>query len=349
MEFSDLSEFDFDLPEELIAKHPVAQRDKSRLLYMGRTSSLLREEPEFINIKEYLRPGDVLIVNSTRVSKRRVFLKTPNGRRHEALFLNASSDGIWKVLLRNAKKLKVGDILIDEVSERFSFLVFGREEEFTLLRASDEFHETSFESVGKIPIPPYFKRQSDAEDEIRYQTVYSKSLGSIAAPTAGLHFTPELISDLRNFGVEFLDLELRVGYGTFQPIVESNFAEKKLHEEYFHLSRETVSRLDLAKSENRRIISVGTTTLRALESSYDPVQKKFREGESSTRLFLQPEDSILSCEGLITNFHLPQSSLLLLVSAFSSKEKVMDAYRFAIQRRFRFFSYGDAMLILDPG
>ncbi|PJZ65862.1 tRNA preQ1(34) S-adenosylmethionine ribosyltransferase-isomerase QueA [Leptospira wolffii] len=348
MKISDLSEFDFELPEELIAKFPAPERDRSRLLCIGRTRSFLTEEKEFLEIRKYLRKGDVLVANSTRVSKRRVFLRTKAGRRHEALFLSEVEPGIWKALVRNSKKLKPEEILQDEVVAGFSFKLVGRSEEFSLLQASPEFREESFEQIGRIPIPPYFKRESGPEDEIRYQTVYSRALGSVAAPTAGLHFTSGLISDLKNSGIEFLDLELRVGYGTFQPIGENHFAEKRLHEERFLLPEYTVFRLNLAKKEKRRILSVGTTTLRALESSYDPISDSFRMGEGETTLFLQPGDPVRSCDGLITNFHLPQSSLLLLVSAFAGKENILNAYRFAIEHKFRFFSYGDAMLILDP-
>ncbi|TGK03970.1 tRNA preQ1(34) S-adenosylmethionine ribosyltransferase-isomerase QueA [Leptospira semungkisensis] len=348
MKFTDLSEFDFELPEEQIAKFPASKRDQSRLLVIGRTKDFLTEEAEFTSILKYLKRGDVLVANHTRVSKRRVFLVTSTGRRHESLFLSEVQPGVWKTLLRNSKKLKIGDTLFDEVSRNFSFSVIGKQEEFTLVQAGTEWNEESFEKVGRTPIPPYFKRESSSEDDIRYQTVYSKNLGSVAAPTAGLHFTPELISKLQSNEIEFLDLELRVGYGTFQPLTEEHFSQKKLHEEFFLMPERTTQILNQAKKENRRIIAVGTTTLRALEASYQKEKNEFKVGEGSTTLFLQPGDPIQSCEGLITNFHLPESSLLLLVSAFSEKNRMMDAYRYAVQKGFRFFSYGDSMLILDP-
>ncbi|PJZ76375.1 tRNA preQ1(34) S-adenosylmethionine ribosyltransferase-isomerase QueA [Leptospira neocaledonica] len=348
MEFQDLSDFDFELPEDQIAKFPAVQRDKSRLLVLGRTQDFLKEETEFSKILDYLREGDVLVANATRVSKRRVFLVTKTERRHEAMFLSEIEPGVWKTLIRNSKKLKLGDILSDEASGKFQLSVERKEEEFTILRSETPLDENSFETIGRTPIPPYFKRESNSEDDVRYQTVYSKNLGSVAAPTAGLHFTPELLEELKNRKIEFLKLELKVGYGTFQSLSEDHFANKKLHEEEFDLPSETTELLNSAKKNGKRIISVGTTTLRALESAYDPNDKTFRAGEGKTRLFLQPEDSILSCEGLITNFHLPQSSLLLLVSAFAEKEKILKAYKFAIEQKFRFFSYGDSMLILDP-
>lgn len=348
MEFQDLSDFDFELPEDQIAKFPAAKRDKSRLLVLGRTQDFLQEETEFSEILKYLREGDVLVANATRVSKRRVFLTTKTGRRHEAMFLSELEPGIWKTLTRNSKKLKLGDTLSDEATGKFLFSVGRKEEEFTIFQSETPLDENSFETIGRTPIPPYFKRESTSEDDVRYQTVYSQNLGSVAAPTAGLHFTPELLEELKKRNIEFLKLELKVGYGTFQTLNEDHFANKKLHEEEFDLPLETKNVLDFAKKNGKRIISVGTTTLRALESAYDPSTKTFKSGEGKTRLFLQPEDSILSCEGLITNFHLPQSSLLLLVSAFAEKEKILKAYKFAIEQNFRFFSYGDSMLILDP-
>ncbi len=348
MELSDLSEFDFNLPEEQIAKFPVSKRDSSRLLIIGRKQLFRKEEPEFTGILKYLKSGDVLVANSTRVSKRRVFVVTETGRKHEVLFLSEIEPGLWKTLVRNSKKLKEGDKVRDQTSGIFSFIIRGKTEEFVLLEADSNFQENSFEGIGQIPIPPYFKRESSSEDDIRYQTVYSKSLGSVAAPTAGLHFTPELISQLQTAGIEFLDLELKVGYGTFQPLTQDHFSKKKLHEEFFELPLKSVSELNKAKKEGRRIISVGTTTLRALETAYDLETKTFKEGEGKTSLFLQPGDTIHSCEGLLTNFHLPQSSLLLLVSAFSNPENIMSAYRYAVEQGFRFFSYGDSMLILDP-
>ncbi|EIE01264.1 tRNA preQ1(34) S-adenosylmethionine ribosyltransferase-isomerase QueA [Leptospira licerasiae] len=348
MEFQDLSDFDFELPEDQIAKFPAAKRDKSRLLVLGRTREFLKEETEFSKILNYLIEGDVLVANATRVSKRRVFLVTETGRRHEAMFLSETEPRVWKTLTRNSKKLKLGDTVSDEATGNFLFTVERKEEEFTFFRAEIQLDENSFELIGRTPIPPYFKRESTTEDDVRYQTVYSKNLGSVAAPTAGLHFTPELLEELKNRNIEFLKLELKVGYGTFQSLSEDHFTNKKLHEEEFDLPSQTAELLNLAKKNGKRIISVGTTTLRALESAYDPDTKTFRSGEGKTRLFLQPEDSILSCEGLITNFHLPKSSLLLLVSAFAEKEKILKAYEFAIARNFRFFSYGDSMLILDP-
>ncbi|EQA35908.1 S-adenosylmethionine:tRNA ribosyltransferase-isomerase [Leptospira inadai serovar Lyme str. 10] len=346
MEIQDLSEFSFDLPENQIAKHPSSRRDESRLLVLDRKEDTLLEEVSFASVRNHLKKGDVLIANTARVSKRRVYLKTISGRRHEALFLSGGNDNIWKALIRNSKKLKEGTPLVAEESASLEFIVLNKEEEFTFLKCTSDFREEDFESIGKIPIPPYFKRESSEEDSIRYQTVYAKNLGSVAAPTAGLHFTTELLSEIRNAGIDFVELELRVGYGTFQPLSQEHFREKKLHEESYFISTEVSEILNSAKEAGRRIVSVGTTTLRALESSYDPQTRRFRAGEDTTRLFLQPGDRISSCDGLITNFHLPESSLLLLVCAFAGKERVLSAYRYAVKNGFRFFSYGDAMLLL---
>ncbi|WP_039948860.1 tRNA preQ1(34) S-adenosylmethionine ribosyltransferase-isomerase QueA [Leptospira fainei] len=346
MEIQDLSEFSFDLPEDQIAKHPSSRRDGSRLLVLDRKRNALLEEVSFTSVRKYLKKGDVLIANAARVSKRRVYLKTISGRRHESLFLSRGEGNIWKTLIRNSKKLREGTSLRSEESDSFEFIVLHKKEEFTFLKCKPDFREEDFEIIGKIPIPPYFKRESSEEDSIRYQTVYAKNLGSVAAPTAGLHFTPELLSEIRNAGIDFVELELRVGYGTFQPLSPEHFREKKLHEESYFISSEVSEVLNSAKKTGRRIISVGTTTLRALESLYDPEAERFRAGEGTTRLFLQPGDRISSCDGLITNFHLPESSLLLLVCAFAGKEQVLSAYRHAVRKGFRFFSYGDAMLLL---
>ncbi|PJZ70913.1 tRNA preQ1(34) S-adenosylmethionine ribosyltransferase-isomerase QueA [Leptospira perolatii] len=346
MDFQELSDFQFELPEDQIAKNPASSRDQSKLLVLDRSNGEKLEEKSFDCILKYLVSGDVLVVNNTKVSKRRVYLLSSSGRRHEALFLGQDRNANWKALVRNSRKLKIGEILRDEKTGSISFILCGKEKENVLLSAPSEFTEETFDRIGQTPIPPYFKRESTEEDDIRYQTVYARGLGSVAAPTAGLHFTPELIKRCKDSGIQFLELELKVGYGTFQPLTEENFQSKSLHEESYFLPEQTASKLNQARAQNRRIISVGTTTLRVLETAYDPSLKMFRAGEGKSTLFLQPEDRIESSDGLITNFHLPQSSLLLLVCAFAKKEWVLSAYKYAISNHFRFFSYGDAMLIL---
>ncbi|MDV6237337.1 tRNA preQ1(34) S-adenosylmethionine ribosyltransferase-isomerase QueA [Leptospira ellisii] len=344
MLFSDLNKFEFDLPEDKIARYPAAQRDESRLMVLDSGSNSIRIEPSFKNILGYLREGDVLIANHTKVSKRRVYLSAKD-RIHETMFLE-TENGIWKCKIRNSKKIKTGDVLLDRKTNSYSLTAIDKKEEFVFLKPESPLKEEDFDRIGEIPIPPYLKREANSEDEIRYQTLFAKTPGSIAAPTAGLHFSKRIFDELERKKIELYTLELSVGYGTFQPLTEENFLRKKLHREEFFLEETTAAALTKAKKEKRRIVSIGTTTLRALESSFLPETNSFQEGKGSTELFIQPEDVLRSCEGLITNFHLPGSSLLLLVSAFAGKGLLLDAYRKAISENFRFYSYGDAMLIL---
>ncbi|TGL75847.1 tRNA preQ1(34) S-adenosylmethionine ribosyltransferase-isomerase QueA [Leptospira yasudae] len=344
MLFEDLKEFEFDLPEERIARYPAAHRDESKLMILDVDSGEIKSEPSFKNIVSYLREGDVLVANHTKVSKRRVYLKTLL-RVHEAMFLE-EKEQLWKCKIRNSKKLKLGEELKDNRTQKLGFTVAKKEEEFVFLKPQRSLTEEDFQTIGEIPIPPYLKRDADAQDEIRYQTLFAKTPGSVAAPTAGLHFSEELFETLRQKKIQLCTLELKVGYGTFQPLTEENFQNQKLHREEFFLEEASVELLNAAKQEGRRILSIGTTTLRALESAYEPNTKTFRAGPGATELFIRPDDNLQSCEGLITNFHLPGSSLLLLVSAFAGKKLILDAYQKAIQEKFRFYSYGDAMLIL---
>ncbi|MBE8400183.1 tRNA preQ1(34) S-adenosylmethionine ribosyltransferase-isomerase QueA [Leptospira borgpetersenii] len=344
MLFEDLKEFEFTLSEERIARYPAANRDESRLMVLDVNVGNIFSESSFKNLVSYLKEGDVLVANHTKVSKRRVYLKTQI-RTHETMFLE-EKELLWKCKIRNSKKLKVGTKLSDEKTQRISFTVEKKEGEFVFLKPEQTLQEENFQQIGEIPIPPYFKRNPDPKDEIRYQTLFAKTPGSVAAPTAGLHFSESIFQTLKEKKIRFCTLELKVGYGTFQPLTEENFQNQKLHREEFFLEKSSTEILNLAKKEGRRIFSIGTTTLRALESAYDYATNSFRSGRGTTELFIQPEDRLKSCECLITNFHLPSSSLLLLVSAFAGKELVLKAYQKAIQEKFRFYSYGDAMLIL---
>ena len=338
-----LEEFQFDLEEDLIAKYPAHNREDSRLLSLDRVKGELKIEDKFSSIQDYLREGDILVFNNTRVSKRRVYLLTKSGRIHESIFLE-EREGSWYTLIRNSSKLRNGNILYD-TSGKIEFHFLRRSDGRNYLRPSKELTEDIFESIGSIPIPPYLKRKADSSDEVRYQTVFAKVPGSVAAPTAGLHFTESLNNTLLQKGIKILEITLRVGYGTFAPLQESQIQEKKLHKEEYHISEECAETLNEFKSKSR-IISVGSTTLRALESSFHKEDKRFIAGNHSTEIFLYPGDTIESIDGLITNFHLPGSSILLLVAAFASKELVMKAYNMAIQNKMRFYSYGDAMLII---
>jgi S-adenosylmethionine:tRNA ribosyltransferase-isomerase len=335
-------DFFFELPDELIARYPAPNREDSRLLVLNRTTKTIENFPSFRSIQDLLRPSDILVYNSTRVSKRRVFLRTTLGRVHECLFLEEEFFGRFRCLVRNSGKLKIGDYLYTEDTRHV--WQFDREGDVSFLQTEDFAGEAFFEEYGTIPIPPYLKRKAEEIDEDRYQTIFANQRGSVAAPTAGLHFSEELKADLQNQGVQFLDLCLNVGYGTFAPLEENQIQNKRLHKETFTIPQHTVLKLNQAKG-NSRIIAIGTTTLRALEACLDS-QGRFQAGDFSTEIFIWPGDVIRSIDGLITNFHLPESSLLMLVSAFAEKELVLQAYQAAVKERMRFFSYGDAMLIL---
>jgi len=343
----DLSKFNFHLPDELIARYPAEKRDESRLMVLDRKSKSIGFEEVFKNIENYLLPSDILVYNQTRVSKRRVYLKNKSGREFECIFLEKllqSGKEKWKCLIKNVRKLKIGEILFSN-DEQIYFTLNRDEVGDIFLFPSIPVSEEVFEKIGTIPIPPYLKRKAEESDVMRYQTIFATKPGSVAAPTAGLHFTDELKSKLQAKGIIFAEVELCIGYGTFSPLTEEQIRSKKLHEEEFFIPEKTLKLLNAAKGK-QRIISIGTTTLRTLESSYDRNTQQYTKSSGITNIFIQPGDSVESIDGLITNFHLPESSLLLLVAAFASENIVIEAYRKAIESKMRFYSYGDAMLIL---
>lgn len=342
-----LNEFDFHLPEEQIARFPAKNRDESRLLLVDKTNDRFWEAPFFRDIKEWVKPGDVFVYNETKVSYRRVYLQVPSGRIHESIFLEAE-DGesrIWTCILKNRAKLRIGEILSPVGFPNFSFRYEGKKDELSVLVSLESVTDNDFEIFGTIPIPPYLKRKVTEEDKVRYQTIFAKKSGSVAAPTAGLHFTDSLKMELQSIGAEFLPVELQVGYGTFRPLTAEQWQTKTLHKEKYEISEGTANRLNTARNEGRRIIAIGTTSLRVLETVFDSQQQKYKVGLGQTDIFLSPGDTINSVQGLITNFHLPKSSLLLLVSAFAKSRLVMNAYQYALQNQFRFYSYGDSMFL----
>lgn len=352
-----LAEFDFDLPEDRIAIRPTPRRGDSRLLLIDASTGEMQDR-SFAQLPEILRPKDLLVFNNTRVSKRRVRLRRQSGAQLEALFLVAMEESSWGVLLRGAAKLKEGEELLVAGSD--IRLRFGRGAPpdcgNSRLLAVDlagqpawktpDDAEAFFEKHGELPIPPYLGRTAEAEDLDRYQTVFAKQTASAAAPTAGLHFTKELLDRLAQAGVEQAELELIVGYGTFAPLSTQNFEANSLHKERYSISPETCAKF--AGCSGRRI-AVGTTTLRVIESEWRS-GCQLRPGPGSTTLFVRPPDRVQSVDALITNFHLPRSSLLLFVAAFLGPELTGRAYRHAVQAGYRFYSYGDAMLVLgrDP-
>lgn len=340
-----LKDYRFDLDPALIASYPCKNRDESRLMLVDAKTGSIDIQPYFHELINFLQPQDLMVFNSTRVEKRRVYLYTAIGRRHEALFLKPLPSGQdWQVMLRRPGKINNEQKLMARGSDIFFHLV-ERREKISILRSNRLVTEEDFDRMGCMPIPPYLKREAEELDNTRYQTVFARQPGSIAAPTAGLHFSERLLQDLQAKGIDSTELNLQVGYGTFSPIELEQWQQKKLHKEEYELSEETANQLNSARSSNKRIIAVGTTSLRALEASYNFAQQKFIMGKKDTELFITPGDRIHTANGLITNFHLPGSSLLLLVAAFAGKELILEAYQQAIRNRMRFFSYGDAMLI----
>ncbi|TGK86439.1 tRNA preQ1(34) S-adenosylmethionine ribosyltransferase-isomerase QueA [Leptospira montravelensis] len=344
-----LQEFDFNLPDEQIAKFPLENRDQSRLLVVNIGQSKFWEAPLFRDIQSLVRPGDVFVYNETKVSSRRVYLQVESGRIHESIFLESldPSEKSWLCILKNRAKLKLGEKLFPVGFNDYQFSYQGPKEELSILFSEIPISDSDFGIFGNIPIPPYLKRNVTEEDKIRYQTIFANRSGSVAAPTAGLHFTEELKENLNKKGAEFVPVELQIGYGTFRPLTPEQWESKTLHREKYFVSESTASKLNGARKEGRRIIAVGTTTLRVLETVFDSQLKKYKVGSSQTDIFLSPGDNIQSVQGLITNFHLPKSSLLLLVSAFANTQLVLDAYQYALQNGFRFYSYGDSMFLFQ--
>ncbi|GBF51952.1 S-adenosylmethionine:tRNA ribosyltransferase-isomerase [Leptospira ryugenii] len=347
MDLLDLEEYDFALPEEQIAKFPAEDRAASRLLCLDRSHAQIQEHSHFREIATYFKPGDILVYNETKVSKRRVFLHSKSERIHEAIFLKPLDElaSTWECILKFRRKLKLGDLLFLNSESSLHFRFEGKMGELSILKANRPLTEEDFEVFGNIPIPPYLKRLATEEDEIRYQTVFAKQPGSVAAPTAGLHFTEDLVALLQSAGIEFLPVQLKIGYGTFQGLTEEQLKSKSLHSEEYSLAPLVASRLTNAKRNGQRIIAIGTTSLRVLETVYEKESQIFHPGEGKTDIFLSPGDHILSIDGIITNFHLPKSSLILLVSTFAGKNLIKEAYGYALTNQFRFYSYGDAMFI----
>ena len=335
-------DFYFDLPEELIAQTPLENRQASRLMVLNRENETI-EHRQFTDISEYLQAGDVLVRNNTRVIPARLFgVKEETGAKVEVLLLQESEAG-WLCLVGNAKVVKEGTII--RFADCLSAKCVAVKEEG--LRVFVMAHEGNFyevlDEIGNVPLPPYIKEKLD--DKERYQTVYATIRGSAAAPTAGLHFTDELFSLLIEKGIKVCDITLHVGLGTFRPMKEERVEDHVMHEEFFSMSKETAEILNRAREEGHRIICVGTTSARTLEAVYQKYGR-FQEDYDATSIFLYPGIEVKAFDGLITNFHLPESTLLLLVSAFASTELIKKAYAEAIKERYRFFSFGDAMVIL---
>jgi S-adenosylmethionine:tRNA ribosyltransferase-isomerase len=346
-----LSEFDFDLPERLIAQAPPAQRGTSRLLFVDRGSGTW-EHRAISDLPELLRNGDLLVVNDSRVVPARLIgHRDPSGGRVECLLLRRLDDERWDVLMHPGQKMKPGTrarfgtlphVLVVDVLDQHTF---GRRT-VRLWREVGGSVDEAIDAIGHVPLPPYIRRPDSSADRERYQTVYARARGSVAAPTAGLHFTPALLDALALHGVERVAVTLHVGYGTFKPIRSAEIAEHTVDPEVFEVPAASAERIALAQDEGRRIVAVGTTTTRALEAVAADNAGRVTPASGEARLFIRPGFPFQVLGGLLTNFHLPQSSLFVLVCAFAGRDLALAAYRAAIAEGYRFYSYGDAMLIL---
>ncbi len=333
------SDFYYDLPQELIAQHPVTPRDAARLLVYDRQSKRI-EHKIFRDLPQFLRRGDVLVLNNTRVLPARIYgNKSDTGGRVEFLLHKRKSLTDWEVLCRPAKRLKKGS-QVEFSSELSATVLAVHDEGLADVRfAYSGVFEAALAKVGEMPLPPYIKeRLADSEE---YQTVYAKTEGSSAAPTAGLHFTPTLLSQLHSSGVELVEVLLHVGLGTFRPVKVDAVEDHKMHSEYYEISADACERINRAKSEGRRVIAVGTTSVRVLESAADS-NGRVAPTAGETNIFIYPPYTFKVVDGLITNFHLPESTLLMLVSAFCGREEALAVYKEAVKCKYRFFSFGDA-------
>ncbi len=341
------SQFYYDLPESLIAQKPIEPRDSSRLMILNKDSDTILHK-KFYDIIDFLNPGDCLILNNSKVLPARIFGKNVQTEYIvEFLLLRQREKDVWETLVKPGKKAKIG----------FEFIFGDEKTDFLKAKITDilpdgnrliKFEDTlnffdKLDRIGQMPLPPYIKEK--LKDKSRYQTVYAKDLGSAAAPTAGLHFTPELLQKIKDKGINIGFVTLHVGLGTFRPVKEDDISNHKMHSEYFVMPKETAELINSTKKLGKRVISVGTTSCRVIESIFQKLGK-IDEYEGETDIFIRPGYKFGVMDGLITNFHLPESTLIMLVSAFAGYEKTMNAYNLAVSEKYRFFSFGDAMMIV---
>lgn len=342
------SDFDYYLPESLIAQKPLEPRDSSRLMVLGKESGKIKHD-NFFNLTKYLKPGDCLILNDSKVLPARIFGKNKStGYIVEFLLLKHLENDLWETLVKPGKKAKIGFEFVfeseseEEILEAEIVDILDDGNRIIRFKNTENFF-SKLEKIGQMPLPPYIKEK--LKDKNRYQTVYAKDLGSAAAPTAGLHFTPELLKKIKEMGVNIGYVTLHVGLGTFRPVKEENIENHKMHSEFFIMPQTTVDLIKNTKLNGGKVILVGTTSCRVLESVY----KKYGEVkacEESTEIFIKPGYKFGVIDALITNFHLPESTLIMLVSAFAGYENTMNAYKVAVEEKYRFFSFGDSMIII---
>ncbi len=337
-----LSDFNYDLPEELIAQHPYDKRDEARLMVLDRKKQTI-ENKVFKDVIDYLNPGDCLVINDTKVIPARLYGEKSTGAKVEFLLLKQIENDIWEVMVRPGRKLLPGTIVTfgDGIlqAEVLEMLEGGNRK--VKFKYNGIFNEI-LDKIGLMPLPPYIKETLEEKD--KYQTVYARDLGSSAAPTAGLHFTEELLDKIRKKGIVIANVTLHVGIGTFRPVKVENIEEHKMHSEHFYIKQEDVEKINTARKNGNRVIAVGTTSCRVLESIADE-SGYVKKIEEDTSIFIYPGYKFKCIDALITNFHLPESTLLMLVSALAGREYIMKAYNKAVEDKYKFFSFGDAMII----
>ncbi len=341
-----ISEFDYDLPEHLIAQNPAKERDASRMLLAARKTNTL-EDLSFSDFPGQLKEGDLLVLNNTKVFPARLFGRSETGARIELFLIQETNEKIWEALARPGKRLKAGKKI--HFSEKLSAEVVEKriDGKAVVKFETEENLNKVLDEIGKTPLPPYIKREmgDGGKDRKRYQTVYAKKRGAIAAPTAGLHFTSEIMDEIKSRGVNLIEITLHVGYGTFEPVRVEDLSEHKVMAERFEISESSAAALNKANLDGKRIIAVGTTTTRALESCLIK-HKEFVSGNQVADLTITPRFTFGAIDGLLTNFHLPKSSLLVLVSTFGGYDFIMNAYKHAVSKEYRFYSYGDCIFIV---
>lgn len=344
MNYKDIETYDYNLDESLIAQTPLRERDHSKLLVVNKENGNYKDDV-FYNIINYLECGDTLVLNNTKVLPSRIYgIKKETNAKIEVLLLKEIDSDEWETLIRPQKRVKIGTVV--SFDDDFECVVTGvLNDGITHVKFNYKgiFLER-LNKVGAMPLPPYIHKK--LKDNDRYQTVYAKNLGSAAAPTAGLHFTNELLDKIKEKGINILYVTLNVGLGTFRPVTENNITNHDMHSEKYEITEEVANKLNKAKEEKRRIICVGTTSLRTLEANYQKYNC-FKSTCEETDIFIYPPYKFKSCDALITNFHLPKSTLIMLVSAFSSVDIIMNAYKHAIDNKYRFFSFGDAMFLTN--
>ena len=338
-----LDDFFYELPPELIAQQPQDKRDASRLFVLDRNDNSYTHS-EFTHLPTFLRKGDLLVMNDARVISARILCRRQSGGSIELLLTRQIDRCRWAAITNRTKRIREGERVFPVSDDSIEFIIRAKRADTIEIETNRALDDHVLSSIGQIALPPYIKRDTTEMDRERYQTIYARESGAVAAPTAGLHFTDKLIEKIRAMGVETVFITLHVSWGTFQPVRADQIKDHRMHSEKYVLSHETAAAVNEARKSRRRVVAVGTTSLRVLESTYRNGLNIPGEGE--TDIFIYPPRNVLSADSLLTNFHTPYSTLLMLVASFAGYDAIMSAYREAVLRRYRFFSYGDAMLIV---